>query len=124
MFLDLVLRLAKFLGVLAYAGGLVGAFVASAPAERKRAVHSIASPALVCIWAVGYALSARRSVPLTELWVLGGLLLSAASLLALIQSVTRGRPTMTSFCAAALPLVGVLVFMVFKPTWAAVRGTP
>ena len=36
--------LVKFLGVLGYGGGLVAAFVASAPAERRRAVHGVAVP--------------------------------------------------------------------------------
>jgi hypothetical protein len=41
------LHLLKFAGVILFGGGLIGSFVATVPANRKRAVHAIASPGLV-----------------------------------------------------------------------------
>ena len=112
-----LLLVLKFLGVLGYAGGLVAAFVATAPAERKRAVHAIASPALLVTWVAGWLLADRLGVALTELWVLGGLVLSCVSLLALIRAARRPRSDRVAFATAAAPLVAVVVMMAFRPTW-------
>lgn len=113
----------KLVGVIAYAGGLAGAFFAEAPADRRRAVHAVASPALLVVWTTGYALTSQLGVALTELWVLGALVLSLGSVLALVHSVTRERRTPAAFAAAAIPLVAVLVLMVFRPTWERLRGS-
>lgn len=112
-----VLLLVKLVAVLGYAGGLVAAFVSAAPAERKRAVHRIASPALLVVWLSGVLLTMEQSVPLTEAWIAGGLVLSLASQLALVHSVVRERRSAGAFLAAALPLAAVLYLMVFRPTW-------
>jgi len=117
-----LILLLKLVGVVAYAGGLAGAFLATAPGDRRRAVHAIASPSLFVVWITGYALTSLLGVALTELWVMGGLLLSLASLLALTHSVTRGRRTVAAFAMAAVPFVAVLGLMVFRPTWERVRG--
>jgi hypothetical protein len=112
-----ILLLLKFVGVLLYAGGLVASLVASELAERKRAVHAIASPALLLVWVAGYLLSTQLQVPLTELWLLGGLVLSLVSQTALVYSVSRPLPLMRAAVLAGLPLVLVLILMVFRPTW-------
>jgi hypothetical protein len=107
----------KLVAVLGYAGGLAAGFVSSSLVERRRAVHRIASPALVVVWLSGVLLTMEQSIPLTEAWIAGGLLLSLASQLALVHSVTRDVRTTRSFLAAAMPLVAILYLMVFRPTW-------
>ncbi len=117
MLFYLPLLVLKFTAVLAYAGGLIGRFVANDVAGQKRAVHAIASPALVVVWGAGYVLGALLGVPLTELWLMGGLVLSLVSLLVLIYSVARPVRLGPAFLAAAVPLVLVLVLMVYRPRW-------
>jgi hypothetical protein len=107
----------KLVGVLLYAGGLVTAFVSTSLKERKRAVHAIASPGLVLTWAAGYFLTTELHLPMTELWIIGGLGLSLVSQLALVYSVSRDKRTVPALLAAAIPLFLVLALMVFRPTW-------
>jgi hypothetical protein len=115
-----LLLVLKFVGVVLYGGGLIAGFAATVPADRKRAVHAIASPGLVLTWLAGYLLTTQLILPLTELWILGGLVLSLVSQLALVHSVSRGRRTLGAFAAAFGPLLLVLGLMVFRPTWAQV----
>ncbi|MDC0712353.1 hypothetical protein POL68_28075 [Stigmatella sp. ncwal1] len=117
-----LLLLLKFIGVIVYGGGLIGSFASTALADRKRAVHAIASPGLVVTWFAGYLLTTQLQIPLTEFWILGGILLSLASQLALVYSVSRDRRTVTAFAAAAFPLCLVLLLMVFRPTWSELRS--
>ena len=112
-----LILLFKLVGVLLYAGGLIAAFVATSLKERKRAVHAIASPGLVLTWAAGYSLTTQLHLPLTELWILGGLGLSLVSQLALVHGVSRDRRTVPALLATAIPLFLVLALMVFRPTW-------
>lgn len=114
--------LVKLLAVLLYAGGLVTSLVSTVPAERKRAVHGIASPALLVIWATGYGLTAMQGISMGELWILGALGLSLASQLGLVFGVSRSWRTGAMAAAAGIPLIVVMALMVFKPTWAAVLG--
>ena len=116
-----VILLIKLVGVLLYAGGLIGSFVATSLVDRKRAVHSIASPGLVITWTAGYLLTTQLHLPLTELWILGGIVLSLASQLALVYSVARDRRTASALVTSVGPLFLVLVLMVFRPTWAGLR---
>ncbi len=117
-----VILLIKFVGVLLYAGGLIGSFVATSLVDRKRAVHSIASPGLVITWSAGYLLIMQLHVPLTELWILGAIILSLVSQLALVYSVSRDKRTVGALVMSGAPLFLVLVLMVFRPTWAGVRS--
>ena len=112
-----LILLLKLVGVLLYAGGLIAAFVSTSLKERKRAVHAIASPGLVVTWVGGYLLTTQLHLPLTELWIIGGLVFSLISQLALVYSVSRDRRTVPAFLAAAIPLLLVVALMVFRPTW-------
>jgi hypothetical protein len=108
----------KFVAVAAYAGGVIASFVASAPKERSRAAHSIASPALLVVWITGYLLSLQHGVSLAELWTAGGLSLSFFSQFALVYAVgKKGSRSPTAFALVAIPFVLVLFLMVYKPTW-------
>jgi hypothetical protein len=117
-----VILLFKFVGVLLYAGGLIGSFVATSLVDRKRAVHAVASPGLVITWSAGYLLITQLHVALTELWILGAIVLSLVSQLALVYSVSRDRRTVGALIMSGAPLFLVLVLMVFRPTWAGVRS--
>ncbi len=110
--------LLKLVGVCLYAGGMTTSFIATAPQERKRAVHAIASPALVLTWLCGYLLSVQRGIALTELWIVAGLLLSLASQLSLVYAVARDDQRTAVRLAALLPFAAVLALMIFRPTWA------
>lgn len=111
--------LAKFAGVLGYAGGLVAAFVASAPEERRRAVHGVASPAMLLTWLAGYGAAAQLGASLLEPWLAGSLGLSFLSQVALVLGPGRGRAGRGAFAAAVAPLGVVLVLMIWRPTWSA-----
>jgi hypothetical protein len=110
----LVLKLAA---VMAYAGGIVAAFVASLPEERKRAVHQVASPALLATWLLGYVLTLQVGVGLFEAWIAMAFVLSMASNLLLVYCVTREKRTAAWFALCIAPVLLVVVLMVFRPTW-------
>jgi hypothetical protein len=115
-----LLLLCKFLGVTGYAGGVAGGLIASAPLERKRAAHWLASPALLVTWAAGAALAAQLGVRLVELWLVAGFALSLVAQLALVTTVGRGRRSPGAVAACVVPLALVLGCMVYRPTWAQV----
>lgn len=107
----------KLSGVCLFAGGLLAAFLASDLTERKRAVHAIASPAVLVIWGAGYGLSVLREIPLTTPWLAAGIGLSLASQLALVYAVARDRRDAKMLAAAALPFMLALTLMIFRPSW-------
>ncbi|MHA7629858.1 hypothetical protein [Corallococcus sp. M7] len=117
MLLYRLLLLLKFVGVVLYGGGLVGALAATESGDRKRAVHAIASPGLVVTWTAGYLLTLQFNIALTEAWILGGLTLSLVSQLALVAMASTGRRTLAVSLLAAVPFFCVLVLMVFRPRW-------
>ena len=119
MLLYRALHLLKFTGIMLLAGGTLGSFLASAPEDRRRAVHAVASPGLLLTWLAGYLLSLTLGVGLTELWTLGGLVLSFASHLSLLRSVTRRR-SLSALVSVVAPLALTLALMVFRPTWSMV----
>lgn len=108
--------LVKLLAVLGYSAGLGAGLLASSLPERRRAVHAIASPALVLVWLTGYVLTERLRVGLGELWVLGGLGGSFVSLAALVASLHAARRVVPG-AVSVLALAVVLALMVFRPTW-------
>lgn len=111
-----LLLFTKLVAVLAYAGGACAALLGGSLPERRRAVHRVASPALLSVWLSGYLLAESLGVGLLELWVLGGLVGSFVSLAALIASLhVEWRAVFSATVVAALVLV--LALMVFRPTW-------
>ncbi len=112
-----IILLVKFVGVLLFAGGMIGSFIATTPVDRKRAVHSIASPGLLITWIAGYLLTTQLGIPLTELWILGGILLSLLSQIALSHSVAREPRHKAAVAVSLISLLLVLLLMVFRPTW-------
>jgi hypothetical protein len=120
--LYLLLKIAKVLALLVYAGGSCAAFVAEDPSRHKVLVHRVASPALLVTWLAGYGLSLVTHVSLSELWISGGLLLSLVSQLALVFSAAKGRRDGITLAWVTVPLVMVVVLMVVRPTWRGVFG--
>lgn len=112
-----LLLLLKFVGVVLYGGGLIGALATTSPLDRKRAVHAIASPGLVVTWTAGYLLTLQLNLALTEPWILGGLSLSLVSQLSLVAMASRERRTWAGALLAAVPFFFVLVLMIFRPRW-------
>lgn len=110
----------KFLSVMGFAGGALATFLATDMAARKRAVHRVASPNLLVVWLSGYALLMLNGWPLFELWVVVSLLLSVVVNGVLSYCAARNRNGAAEVLCTLLPLVGIVVLMVFRPTWAQV----
>lgn len=113
----LLVRLVKFSSVLAYAGGVGIALSSAGVAEKKRAVHLFASPALVLVWLSGYLLTLYQGVPLSELWIVGGFLLSLVSHVLLTRAGRAAKASPWDRVAVLLTLGSALLLMVFRPTW-------
>ena len=106
----------KLAAALVYAGGTLASLLSSSLPERRRAVHRVASPALLVVWLSGYALAEAQGLSLAELWLFGGLCGSFVSLTALTISLhVTHRALVGAVACAALGLV--LSLMVFRPTW-------
>lgn len=117
-----LLRFLKFVSVFAY-GASVG--VALSPVEvalRKKAVHTLASPALLSTWIAGYLLTLYRGTPLTEVWVLGGFLISTFGQLVLVRTTRSRRVTPQQRVLILGSLFLTLLCMVFRPTWGRMGG--
>ena len=114
--LYLALRLLKFFGVALLMGGSLAALLGADEATRKRAVHRVASPGLLATWLAGYLLSLQLGVALSQPWIIGALLLSLVSQLALVRVAAHGV-TRASALAVLVPLAATLGLMVFRPTW-------
>jgi hypothetical protein len=112
-----LLLLLKFIGVVLFAGGLVASALGGTLAERRRAVHKVASPGLLLIWISGYFLADRLFIPISEAWIVGGFALSLLAQLGLAGSVAREPWRKAPFALAAGSLLLVLALMVFRPTW-------
>ncbi len=117
-----LLRLLKFVSVLAYGAG-VGIALSSAPLSlRKRAVHSFASPALLSTWGAGYLLTLYQGTSLSEAWILGGFLSSTFGQLVLVRTCRTERVTPGQSALIVGALLLTLLCMVFRPTWGRMGG--
>lgn len=110
----------KFLAVLGFAGGAVASFVSDDPATRKRAVHRVASPALLAVWLAGYGLLMFAGLPLFELWIIVSVALSVVANGALAVAVSRGRRDAAAILWVFGPVTVIVVLMVLKLRWSQV----
>lgn len=112
-----LVRFTKFLALLVYAAGFGAGLANLETTTRKRAIHLLASPALIVVWLCGYLLTFYTGVSLTQLWVVGGFAFSLIAHLVVTRVARHPRVT-TGQRALALGLVAVaLCLMVFRPTW-------
>lgn len=117
----LLIRFAKFAGVLIFAGGAIGALVAPDLPTRKTLVHRVASPGLLLVWVGGLLLAWRLARPWSELWMLG-----AFATTFVIQGLLTWRAARVENGGPALSLAVVglmaasLALMIWRPTWAMV----
>lgn len=102
----MVLRFCKWVGVLLFTAGVAGAVLPTSFADRQAAVYRLATPGFVLTWLSGYGLLREASVSMGSAWVGAGLLLSLATLQAIVWGVERedrGRGAV-----GALALLGLL----------------
>lgn len=112
-----LVRLLKFASILAYAGGVGVGLGGTHVRVKKRAVHLLASPALVAIWLSGYVLSLHQRVSLGEAWLVGGFVTSFVAQLLLTRAARDPSVPRRTLVAVIACLGATLAFMVFKPTW-------
>lgn len=117
MTLYAMVRILKFIALLTYVGASTASLTASSHRERRRAVHGIASPALMAVWVAGYTLAWLRGTSPFELWTSGGLLLSLGANLSLIQAAASGARTRWVVARYAIPVGLAIVLMVLRPKW-------
>lgn len=115
------LKIAKLCAVLAYVGALAAA-TAQPDVERRRVlIHRVASPALLALWTLGYALVLLLGVPMFELWPCAGVVLSVVAQGAVIAGSERGLFGWKLSLRGAVPLALAVAVMVLRPTWSALR---
>jgi len=109
--------------MLLFVGGMGAAFAPLSFADRKRAVHRFASFGLLLTWLGGIAAAESGKLKISELWLIGSLVLSALTHGVLVWSVLKeGRRTRTVFIAALVPLIITTVLMIYRTTWARLLG--
>ncbi len=116
MSLYVVLKLLKWIGVLAFTAGVAGAVLPHALADRRRAAHWLATPGIVLMWMGGYGLTREAGISMGSAWVAGAMLLSLVTLQAVVWGVERaerGRALVGG--VAVITLLASLVLMVARP---------
>jgi hypothetical protein len=90
----LVLRLVKFVGVIAFAMGIA---LALAPTDdmarvRQRAAYWLATPGFIVTWIVGWGMARQLAVSLGRPWITISMVASLVALHETIRDVEPGRP--------------------------------
>jgi uncharacterized membrane protein len=117
MTLYAIARILKFLAVMTYVGALAAGLSAPSALQRSRAVHKLASPALLGIWTTGATLAWLRGTSLGSAWIVGGFVMSLVSCMVLVHSVERDVRTGRVFAGCVVPLGLAIVLMVVRPRW-------
>ena len=110
----LVLRFAKFVGMLAFGLGIGGALLGGAGPQRQRAAYWVATPGFLLTALAGFGMVKATGVSLGAPWVAGSLLLSLVALDLTIRSVEPGR---TTSAARVVGIVGALAVVVALMVW-------
>jgi hypothetical protein len=118
----LLLRTLKWLGMLAYGAGLVGALGSETPAGRSKAVQLWATLGFALLWFSGWGLARLTGVSLGSAYLSASMALSLLSMQLLIWSTERRSPELARAPGriwagrlAAVLSVAVIVLMVARP---------
>ncbi len=107
MTLALALRLAKLLGVLAFAMGVAIAVAPTQDAARRRAAYWLATPGFIVTWIAGWGMARLAAISLGRPWISVSMLASLIALHELLREVEPGRPR--SRARAVVIVVALLV---------------
>lgn len=102
----------KWAGVLGFAVGLAGAFLATDAEQRRIAAQWVATPAFVLVWLGGYGLLELTGVSLGSAWVSGSFLAMIGALHLALSAAPRavGRlPRGGIALALVLTIVGLML---------------
>jgi hypothetical protein len=111
----LVLRFAKFVGILAFGMGIGGALLGEG-AQRQRAAYWVAAPGFLLTALAGFGMVKATGQSLGAPWILGSLLLSLLALELTVRSVEPGR-SRSRVCEVGIvvALAAVVALMVWRP---------
>ncbi|KIG18728.1 hypothetical protein DB30_07743 [Enhygromyxa salina] len=91
MTLWIALRLAKFVGVIAFAMGIAIVIAPGADKVRQRAAHWLATPGFVLTWVSGWGMARAHSISLGTPWVSISMVASLVALHETVRAVEPGR---------------------------------
>jgi hypothetical protein len=88
-----MLRLAKLVGVLAFAMGIAVSLAPSTEdAVRRRAAYWLATPGFLVTWIAGWGMAKMYAISLGRPWISVSMLASLIALHEVIRDVEPGRP--------------------------------
>lgn len=102
-----VLRLAKFIGVIAFAMGIALALGPGHERVRQRAAYWLATPGFVLAWIAGYGMAKMYAISVGRPWITVTMLASTVALHEVVRDVEPGRPR--SKLRVAVILLALLV---------------
>lgn len=91
MALWMTLRLAKFLGVIAFAMGIALALGNGPARARQRAAYWIATPGFVVTWIAGWGMAKMYAISLGAPWISVSMVASLIALHEAVRAVEPGR---------------------------------
>lgn len=92
MTLWLTLRLAKFIGVIAFAMGVALALGHGPERSRRRAAHWLATSGFIVTWVAGYGMAKMYAISLGRPWISISMVASLIVLHETIRDVEPDRP--------------------------------
>lgn len=111
-----LLKLIKWLGVVAFSAGLIGAVLPRDLADRQAAAYWLATPGIVLVWLGGFGLTKLTHISMGSPWLSASMLLSLVALQAVVWGVERAeRGRAAVAVVAVVALVATLALMVTRP---------
>jgi hypothetical protein len=86
-----ILRLAKLIGVIAFAMGIAVAIAPGHERVRQRAAYALATPGFVITWIAGYGMAKMYAISLGRPWITIAMVASMLALHETIRDVEPGR---------------------------------
>jgi hypothetical protein len=90
-----ILRLAKFIGVIAFAMGIAIALAPGHERVRQRAAYALATPGFIVTWIAGYGMAKMYAISLGRPWITIAMVTSMLALHETIRDVEPGRSRST-----------------------------